>query len=143
MAADQDKLVLGYRWVAERGKEACERCAALDGQEFYYHPGPGQRSVDGAPEPPLHPNCRCATVPILALEDRLQRSATAPDGDPTRTPDPVRPSRSAADTQGGFTICNVVFNNQGRSILDGPAYGNYGGKNWMIGRNVDGCRRND
>jgi hypothetical protein len=58
---------VGYRWESSKGKQACPQCAALHGQEFYYHPQPGQTPAEGMPEPPLHPNCRCTRQPILDL----------------------------------------------------------------------------
>lgn len=60
----------GRLWIPER--DACLRCLAYaglyvgPGQEF---PGgltygtPGTRQLDPVPDPPLHPNCRCRTIP--------------------------------------------------------------------------------
>ena len=55
------KYLVGYRWVAGGGSTPCEKCAAMDGREFYLHPKPGQLLYpDDIPQmPPLHPNCRC------------------------------------------------------------------------------------
>jgi SPP1 gp7 family putative phage head morphogenesis protein len=50
-------LIKGVRWVATLSLRTCPACAALDGKVF---------DVDGGGErPPLHPNCRCTTVPIV------------------------------------------------------------------------------
>lgn len=59
MFQGSQKILKGHKWVTSGGANACERCAALDGQEFYYDPKPGQKSTADMPEPPLHPNCRC------------------------------------------------------------------------------------
>lgn len=49
----------GRRWLAASDAEA--DCAGLDGQVWAMDDA-------GAPDPPLHPNCRCAIVPVLASE---------------------------------------------------------------------------
>lgn len=41
-------------WLAE--PDACDECAALDGQVF---------DVNDGDRPPVHPNCRCAILPYL------------------------------------------------------------------------------
>lgn len=48
-----------YRWVAEFGKNTCEKCAALDGQEF---------DEDEVPYWP-HPNCRCKVEEISVVDE--------------------------------------------------------------------------
>jgi len=59
--------VVGYLWVASRGKDACPKCAALHGKEFFHEPKPGQASVEEMPKGQLHPNCRCTEKPITEL----------------------------------------------------------------------------
>ena len=48
-----------YKWVAEFGKNTCETCAALDGQEF---------DEDDVPFWP-HPNCRCKVEEISIVDE--------------------------------------------------------------------------
>lgn len=48
-----------YKWVAEFGKNTCEKCAALDGQEF---------EEGDVPYWP-HPNCRCKVEEISELDE--------------------------------------------------------------------------
>ena len=57
--------LIGYRWLAGRGKEACPKCAALHNKVFYKNPQPGQASIDDMPKGRLHPNCGCTTEPII------------------------------------------------------------------------------
>lgn len=48
-----------YKWVAEFGKNTCEKCAALHGQEF---------DEDEVPYW-LHPNCRCKVEEISVIDE--------------------------------------------------------------------------
>jgi len=48
-----------YKWVAEFGKNTCEKCAALHGQEF---------EEDDVPYWP-HPNCRCKVEEISIVDE--------------------------------------------------------------------------
>lgn len=48
-----------YKWVAEFGKNTCEKCAALHGQEF---------EEDDVPYWP-HPNCRCKVEEISVVDE--------------------------------------------------------------------------
>ena len=48
-----------YKWVAEFGKNTCEKCAALHGQEF---------DEDEVPYWP-HPNCRCKVEEISVIDE--------------------------------------------------------------------------
>lgn len=48
-----------YKWIAEFGKNTCEKCAALDGQEF---------DEDKVPYWP-HPNCRCRVEEISVVDE--------------------------------------------------------------------------
>ena len=48
-----------YKWVAEFGKNTCEKCAALHGQEF---------DEDEVPYWP-HPNCRCKVEEISVVDE--------------------------------------------------------------------------
>lgn len=48
-----------YKWIAEFGKNTCEQCSALDGQEF---------EEGGVPFWP-HPNCRCKVEEISVIDE--------------------------------------------------------------------------
>ncbi len=48
-----------YKWIAEFGKNTCEKCAALNGQEF---------DEDKVPYWP-HPNCRCKVEEISVVDE--------------------------------------------------------------------------
>ena len=140
------KLVIGYRWVTSGGKNACARCAELDGQEFYSQPQPGQQSVEDMPDPPLHPNCRCGLDPIVdfggPLREEVARAIDARDrrlddaGDPDDQPQKVM-SVDDCDKH-SLVIFGLVFCRGSRRLADGPSYGYYGGQNWQRGRNVTG-----
>jgi hypothetical protein len=138
MADNPNKLVIGYRWVSEHGGHGCAECAALDGREFYDSPRDGQAPAQGAPRPPLHPNCRCATEPITDAE--------ALGGPPTGESRTEREARWRRDYpnftrnprfhQGATEFMGVLWRNDERGFMDGPVYGNYGGRNWGEGRNT-------
>lgn len=49
-------LIRGIQWVSTLDTRTCPVCAPLDGKVFKH--GTGPRS-------PLHPQCRCSTVPVL------------------------------------------------------------------------------
>lgn len=147
MFANSSKLVIGQRVVSSGGATACEACRALHGQEFYYHPRPGQRPMAELPELPLHPNCRCKLMPIFGYDKLLESELAAqsneedvsfetyPEDEGGKEPSAVL---TPMHTHGGYVLFGVVFGNKGRSLLSGPAYGYYYGQNWMKGRNVTG-----
>lgn len=72
---DNDDIVLGYRWVSTLDGRTSKTCRSLDGEEF---------EIGKGPLPPIHPNCRSTTVPVLdpvfeELRGGLTRaSATGP-----------------------------------------------------------------
>lgn len=45
------------RFVATLDDRTCEECAPLDGEEY---------ALGEGPRPPLHINCRCTTIPVMA-----------------------------------------------------------------------------
>ena len=59
MSATRRRLVDGFRWVCTPGKKVCDLCAENCGKKFYHDPEDGEASVEGMPEPPAHPHCRC------------------------------------------------------------------------------------
>ena len=44
-----------FKWICAYDDRTCERCASRDGKIYSF----------GEPQPPLHPNCRCAVAPIV------------------------------------------------------------------------------
>lgn len=69
MMKNQD-LIKGYKWVSTLDSRTSPQCRTLDGQEFKLGKGP---------LPPIHPNCRSTTTPILSEKfDFLDKGATRP-----------------------------------------------------------------
>lgn len=64
----------GVQWSATLDTRTCVRCAALDGKVF---------PVNSGPRPPLHINCRCATVPVTSFSNipgqRASMAGPVPD----------------------------------------------------------------
>lgn len=57
----QSGVVVGKRWVATHDERTCDECIDLDEEYVKLDADfPG-----GYMEPPIHPNCRCTTTPIL------------------------------------------------------------------------------
>jgi SPP1 gp7 family putative phage head morphogenesis protein len=44
------------KWLATDDERECDECGAHDGEEY---------PIDGAPEIPAHPNCRCILIPVV------------------------------------------------------------------------------
>src|SRR5574343_187378 len=61
----------GVQWTAALDTHTCPICAAMDGQTFWFKPGAGEKAYRGAARQPLHPRCRCRTIPIVKPADRL------------------------------------------------------------------------
>lgn len=130
--------VIGYRWVSSRPQTACRACASLHGQEFYFKPKDGQRSVAEMPDPPLHPNCRCTRVEMVAVDLAvLEADASSYEGDKfqesVRNNQAIKPYMSRVAYMGwkGFIWRRGAF-------FRGPIYGRYGGKLWSYGRDMSG-----
>lgn len=140
-----DKLfnvkILGYRWVSSRPHQACKRCAAMHGLEFYFKPQPGQLSVDQMPEPPLHPNCRCTTMRITKAKVLTNVASEIPpllaEG---RTPEDfhgnedlftnLKPYMQAVATP------DAAFIWRDKTEFLAPIYGKYCGDGWNAGMDV-------
>lgn len=61
-------LVKGYQWVSTLDSRTSDTCTGLDGREFKLNEGP---------LPPIHPNCRSTTTPLLSDKfDFLDKGAT-------------------------------------------------------------------
>ncbi|MFH1057985.1 MAG: hypothetical protein V1797_04795 [Pseudomonadota bacterium] len=138
MADETGKLVIGCRWVSENTGHSCAECAALDGKEFYSAPKDGQASTQGMPTPPLHPNCRCTTEPITDFEslDEPSRRESREEREARWKRDYPNFTRNSRFHQGATEFMGVLWRNDERGIMDGPVYGNYGGRNWGEGRNT-------
>lgn len=57
-----DDILAGYQWDATIDSRTCVTCMGLDKRVFTFGKGPRE---------PAHPNCRCATVPVLTEEFRF------------------------------------------------------------------------
>ena len=55
-AAANTDIITEERWVSTLDADTCPVCGALDGRIF---------PVGQGPQPPAHPNCRCARMPII------------------------------------------------------------------------------
>ena len=73
MRGYQETGVEQYRFEAGLDLKTCPLCGALDGKVF----GLSER-ITGANYPPLHPNCRCTTVPVTEFELDTPRAARDP-----------------------------------------------------------------
>ncbi len=73
--------VQSYRFEAALDLKTCTVCGALDQREF-----PLAEHETGINYPPLHPRCRCTTVPVTEF-----RTAVSV---PPEIPRPARPSMS-------------------------------------------------
>lgn len=65
--------VQSYRFEAALDLKTCSVCGALDQREF-----PLAEHETGINYPPLHPRCRCTTVPVTAFEIGNKRAARNP-----------------------------------------------------------------
>jgi len=69
-------FIIGVEWVSTLDDRTTSQCASLDGKVF---------PVDSGPRPPLHPNCRSTTAPVLSddlqyLEKGAKRPSKGDDG---------------------------------------------------------------
>ena len=61
-------LIKGYQWVSALDSRTSDQCTALDGMKF---------NIGDGPLPPIHPNCRSTTTPVLSEKfDFLDKGAT-------------------------------------------------------------------
>lgn len=54
------ELIAGWTWDASMDYRVCPVCAPLDGKEV--------KQRNKLPKAPIHPNCRCAVLPITLIE---------------------------------------------------------------------------
>jgi hypothetical protein len=141
MFQSSPKLVVGLQWVTDGGKNACARCAEMNGQEFYFKPQSGQQSADDMPDPPLHPNCRCKTIALVDFS-RFFEDAYAEAGqvhiEEEKDDEPQKVMSVDDRDKHSIVVFGLVFCRGGRRLVDGPSYRYYGGQNWQCGRNVTG-----
>lgn len=72
-------IVKGVRWISTIDSRACPVCRSLDLRTF---------KMDAGPRPPVHVNCRCCMVCVLA-DESLLKGATRPavrDGEASQVP---------------------------------------------------------
>jgi hypothetical protein len=122
----------GYRWIADNTDGSCPKCSAMEGKEFYKNPQPGQLSLDDMPELPLHPNCNCQLQILLdcdSIAEEPEKATVPPDNEL------LKAGQSRFLYEDAVEFLGVIFCNDGRSFFDGPAHGNWCGKNWDGGRN--------
>ncbi len=128
--------VIGYRWVSSRPSRACPECSSLDGQEFFFHPQDGQRSVADMPAPPLHPNCRCTRVEMVEFTPAaLHAEPQVYEGDKESRTDCVE-QQIKPYMEGVAYIGFMKLIWRHNALLKGPIYGRYGGKQWSYGRDL-------
>ena len=70
--------VKSYRFEAALDLKTCSVCGALDQREF-----PLAEHETGINYPPLHPRCRCTTVPVTEFRIGSKRAARNPSTDKT------------------------------------------------------------
>lgn len=130
-----DVKIQGVRWVSNNPHGACKRCAAMHGQEFYYKPKAGQLSMDQLPRLPLHPNCRCTTMPI-------QETSTVSAGyEEMETSFPDNLDASPDKPYIKPYMVNETWEQWGLIFRYGtpgfaPIWGKYCGDGWGEGRNI-------
>jgi SPP1 gp7 family putative phage head morphogenesis protein len=71
-----DDVLRGWEYITARDDRTCSRCAPLDGRVFDFDNSPvdGGGAVGEVLPPPIHPLCRCSTLPALidqGLQDRI------------------------------------------------------------------------
>ena len=65
-----------YRYIATLDTLTCERCGELDGRVFML-----SQAFVGANYPPMHPHCRCTTIPVFPDFDTDRRYAKDENGE--------------------------------------------------------------
>lgn len=63
-AYKQSNVVTGKEWLTAIDERTCEECDAMDGKVVTLN-AVFQSPVGAVDAPPLHPNCRCTTMPVL------------------------------------------------------------------------------
>lgn len=78
----KDLNVERYKYLATLDERSCDICGGLDGQVFDV-----KDASEGENYPPMHPNCRCTTVPYIdeSIMADLKRSARDPISGKSKT----------------------------------------------------------
>lgn len=137
-----DMKILGVRWKSNNPHGACKKCAALHGKEFYYKPKDGQLSMDQLPQLPVHPNCRCTTIPIKdakVLPSETNEHKPLPEE--LQVPEHWNRSlKPYMHDQAHVGVAGLIFRDD--SYYKTPIWGKYCGEGWTAGRDVrDKIRR--
>ncbi len=78
----KDLGIDSIKFMASLDRKTCAVCGDMDGKVI-----PLKQCRIGLNMPPLHPNCRCYTVPVTGWEDETDiRKARNPDGSYTEVP---------------------------------------------------------
>ncbi|MEW5912905.1 MAG: hypothetical protein AB1814_10145 [Thermodesulfobacteriota bacterium] len=139
----QDSLikVTGFTWVCSNPQEACQACASLHGQEFYYHPQPGQKDAAEAPEPPLHPHCRCTKEDLFEYQlatEVAQLSSSSPDSenqDQSQHPS-IKPYMKDVIRHPNWGVLLRKPSEDHLILSRIPIWGKHCGPGWADGRNL-------
>ena len=74
---ENDDIVIGYEWVSTLDSRTSSQCKSLDGEVFLF------KDSGFKPQPPIHPNCRSSTAPVLDqrfnLDDGTETRASKGD----------------------------------------------------------------
>jgi SPP1 gp7 family putative phage head morphogenesis protein len=104
--------VTSYEFVATLDQRTDEECGWLDGQHF-----PISQAEVGVNLPPIHPNCRCTTVPDVDVSDLARvRIARDEDGHNVYIPEESysvwKKKKDAAEATGNVSIRAMASQNQ-------------------------------
>lgn len=66
-----------YKFIATLERNTCVRCGALDQREFVIEKAEPWETV-----PPIHPNCKCTTIPLDKKADEMAKKGTRAKRDP-------------------------------------------------------------
>lgn len=103
---ENKKHLLGVQCLTTLDDRVCDQCAPYDRQVFYYPPG--QPDIGGRPAYPLHPRCRCRTIPLSKLWQKLGVK---------RPPSSKRPSMAGPTTDYDLDTWLRRMEHQGRSEI--------------------------
>ena len=115
----------------------------MNGREFYFNPGPGQKPTTDMPHPPLHPNCGCKLEEIIDVaravsqaEDWGETDGAA--GGEAKLREGDRAESRPEDNPELFKDPYVGLTWRKGHISNGPVYGNFCGEYWTYGQDTRG-----
>lgn len=76
--ADTEKQ-MGWQWLAVQDANVCTQCEFYDGSKWDAEGEPLDDGPEDPGNPPLHPNCRCAKVPIDLDEKEVPQNMNFDD----------------------------------------------------------------